>query len=95
MSFQVLLSEEVKNFLEQQDDKTKRIVKDNLKTLEDHPYPGKGKGDKEKLPIKGKQRYRIHIGRTWTAFYSIQEEKQIIKVLKIMPIDKAHKKYGY
>ena len=95
MSYQVLISEEVEQFLKDQDDKTERIVKNQLRNLEKHPYPGKGKGDKEKLPIKGKTRYRLHIGRTWTAYYTIKKENKEVKVLDILPIDKAHKEYGH
>lgn len=75
--------------------KTQRIIKENLKKLEKNPYPGKGTGDKEKLPIMGEERYRIHIGRTWTAFYSILEDKKEVRISEILPIDKAHKKYEY
>lgn len=55
----------------------------------------KGVSYKEKPPTENQKRYRIHIGRTSTALYSIYKEKQIVKVLKIMTIEKAYKKYRY
>lgn len=95
MSYEVFVTQEVQEFINSQGDKSQRIIKENLKKLEKNPYPGKGTGDKEKLPIMGEERYRIHIGRTWTAFYSILEEEKEVRISEILPIDKAHKKYEY
>ena len=95
MSYRVLVTPEVKEFMSNLNEKTRRIIKNNLKKLERNPYPGKGPGDKEKLPVKGEERYRLHIGRTWTAFYSILESKDEVRLAEILPIDEAHKKYGY
>ena len=93
--YNLSLSEEAKLFIEILDDKSKRICKNNLKKLKENPYPGKGSGDKEKLIIKGEEIYRLHIGRTFTAFYVILETKKLVRVAELLPIDKAHKKYGY
>lgn len=94
-TYKVLLSQEVAEFLRARSEKTRRIVKENLKKLGENPYPGKGRGDKEKLPIEGEKRFRIHISRTWTAFYSVLEDENEVRISEILPIDKAHKKYGY
>ncbi|PTD94085.1 plasmid stabilization protein [archaeon SCG-AAA382B04] len=94
MSYDVLVSDELNELLKDLDKKTTRIIKNNLKKLNKHPYPGEGKGDKEKIKWKGKKLHRLHIGRSWTAFYSINEEKKKIKVHRIMTIKKAHKEYG-
>ena len=94
MSFDILLTEEVRDFIREKDDKTRRIIKENLRKLE-KPYPGQGRGDKEKLPVDGKKRFRIHIGRTWTAFYSVIEEENEVRVSEILSIDEAHKRYGF
>jgi mRNA-degrading endonuclease RelE of RelBE toxin-antitoxin system len=95
MTYNVFVTYEIKEFFRYLDSKTSRIIKQNLKKLEQNPYPGKGTGDKERLPIQGKQRYRMHIGRTWTVFYSIIEKKKQVRISEIIPIDDAHKKYGF
>lgn len=91
--FEVLVAQEVDDFLTELDEKSERIVRDNLANLE-NPYPGKGRGDKERIEWRGEQVYRLHIGRTWTAFYDVEEAEDIVKVLRVMPIDQAHKEYG-
>jgi hypothetical protein len=63
--------------------------------LKEFPYPNRGPGDKERLPIKGKMRFRLHIGKTWTVFCSILEEEKQVRVFELLPIDEAHKKYCY
>lgn len=95
MSYEILVTDEISKFLEDMDQKTRRIISENLKKLRENPHPGEGKGDKEKLPVRGKKRYRLHIGRTWTAFYSILEDKKQVRVAEILTIDEAHKKYKY
>lgn len=92
MTYEIKVTKEVQNFIQNLDKKSKRICKNNLKKLENHPRPGRGKGDKEKL---SDGRYRIHIGRSFTAFYSVVEDGEEVRVSEIMTIDKAHKKYGY
>jgi len=95
MTYNVFVTSEIQEFVGYLDKKTTRIIKENLKKLETNPYPGKGSGDKEKLPVKGKQRYRMHIGRTWTVFYSILEGEKQVRIAEILPIDEAHRKYGF
>lgn len=91
--FEVLVSEEVRSTIEGLDDKSTRIVKDNLGKLT-NPYPGEVSGDKEQITWRGNQVHRLHIGRTWTAFYDIHESEGVVNVLDLMPIDQAHKEYG-
>lgn len=94
--YAVLLSESVAEFLDIADEKTGRICKEKLGFLADDPHPGGGRGDKEKLPIDGKRdRFRLHISRTWTAFYTILEDDKEVRVLEIVSIDEAHKRYGF
>ena len=59
------------------------------------PYPGRGVGDKERLIIGGKDRYRIHIGRTYIVFYIIDEKEKIVRIVELLTIESAHKKYGF
>jgi mRNA-degrading endonuclease RelE of RelBE toxin-antitoxin system len=95
MSYRVLVSVDVKEFPGHLDDKSRRIIGNGLKGLGQNPFPGKGLGDKERLPVNGRMRYRLHIGRTWTVFYSILEEAKQVRVAEVLPIDDAHKRYGY
>ena len=95
MPYKVLITREVADIIGYLDEKSSNIIKKNLNKLGEDPYPGRGAGYKEKLPIRGKMRYRMHIGRAWTVFYSILEDKEQVRVSELLPIDEAHKKYGY
>lgn len=95
MTYKVFITKEIQELLRQASNKTCRIIKNNLEKLSKNPYPGKGLGDKEKLPIQGELRYRLHIGRAWTAFYSVLEDKKQVRISEILPISEAHKKYGF
>jgi mRNA-degrading endonuclease RelE of RelBE toxin-antitoxin system len=95
MTYKILITEEVQEVLSVLDEKSSSIIISNIKKLKENPYPGRGSGDKEKLPVKGKMRYRLHIGRTWTVFYSILEKEKQVRVSELLPIDEAHKRYGY
>lgn len=94
-TYKILLGDQPREYLTALDEKSERIVKENLRKLESDPYPGGGKGDKEKLPVDGEDTYRIHIGRTHTAFYYIFEDVREVRVFEIVDINEAHKRYGY
>ena len=95
MTFHVLIEQEQADKINGFDHKSRRITKEKLESLRENPYPGK-RGDKEKLCLKdGYVLYRLHIGRSWTAFYRIHEKEKQVKILDIMPIEQAHKKYGH
>jgi mRNA-degrading endonuclease RelE of RelBE toxin-antitoxin system len=94
--YDVLLGEEAREFLAVADEKTERICKTKLGHLAATPYPGRGRGDKEKLPIDGRRdRYRMHISRSYTAIYTVVEADADVLVLEIIPTDDAHKRYGF
>lgn len=38
--------------------------------------------------------YRMHISRTWTALYTVEEDESQVLVHEITDIDDAHKRYG-
>lgn len=97
MSYELLLAEEAREYVAAVDEKSKRIVRDNLRKLADDPYPrpGSGSGDIEKLVVDGKSLYRLHIGRTHTAFYDVLEADEEVRVIEIVDIDEAHKRYGF
>ena len=94
--YAVLLGDDAREFLDVANEKTERFCKENLGYLAENPYPGRGRGDKEKLPIDGhRDRYRMHISRTYTAIYTVPEDEEEVRVLEIVPIDEAHKRYGF
>ncbi|MGM0399358.1 MAG: type II toxin-antitoxin system RelE family toxin [Halobacteriota archaeon] len=97
MGYQVLLGEQPREFLEESDDKTTRIVTEHLTALGEEPYPrpNAGRGDREQLPVDGRELYRMHISRTFPALYTIDESEPVVRVREILPIDDAHKRYGY
>jgi mRNA-degrading endonuclease RelE of RelBE toxin-antitoxin system len=76
------------------DEKSRRIIRTKLANPGENPFPGE-RGDKEKFCLKDCYvLYRLHIGRTWTAFYRVYESDTCVKILEILPIEQAHKKYG-
>ena len=97
MSYSVLLADQPREYIAAADEKSERIIKDNLRKLEDdpHPRPGSGSGDREKLVVDGEEMYRLHIGRTHTAFYTILDDADQVRVVEILPIDEAHDRYGF
>ena len=62
-----------------------------LHLLSINPFPGYG-GDKEKLEGR-KNKYRLHIGRTYSAIYEIDKEKKLVYVLAFGTIGDIHKIY--
>ena len=97
MSFDILLSGQASDYYETLDEKSQRIVRENLEKLEREPYPkpGSGSGDREKVPIDGDEIYRLHIGRTHTALYDIMEDEEQVRVVELLSIDDAHSRYGF
>jgi mRNA-degrading endonuclease RelE of RelBE toxin-antitoxin system len=94
MSYEVLLSEEARDFFTALDEKSQRICTETLGYLEENPYPGRGQGDKKKLKAQDEEIYRIHVGRSYTAFYVVLEDENEVRVTDLMGIDEAHKEYG-
>ena len=94
MAFEVRVRKQVAAFLETLPEKSRRIVTAALKALSDNPFPGSG-GDKEILALpSGRSLYRLHIARTYTAFYGIDVEAGIVSVYELLSIEQAHKRYG-
>jgi mRNA-degrading endonuclease RelE of RelBE toxin-antitoxin system len=94
--YDVLIGEVAREFLDAADEKTERICKETLGHLGASPYPVRGRGDEETLPIDARRdRFRMHISRTYTAIYTVLEDEREVRVLEIVPIDEAHKRYGF
>lgn len=93
--YRLLVEEDALAFVEGLDEKSERICKQNLKKLANDPYPGGGRGDKKRLVVDGDVVYRLHIGRTFRAFYDIDEDADVVRILEVLPIDDAHKRYGF
>jgi len=95
LTFALFIEQEQVAKINSFDEKSRRIIRAKLAALGENPYPGK-RGDKEKFCLKdGYILYRLHIGRTWTAFYRVYESDKLVKILDALPIEQAHKKYGH
>lgn len=95
MTYEVRIDVDAADFLNSQDEKTQSIIKDNLGKLREEPYPSPGaqSGDREKVTVNGEEVYRMHISRSYTAFYIVNEEEEQVIVTDIVDIDTAHKMY--
>lgn len=94
MAFDVRVHKQVAAFLEILPEKSRRIVTAALKDPGDDPFPGSG-GDKERLALQsGRSTYRLHIARTYTAFYGVDTEAGVVSVYELLSIEQAHKRYG-
>ncbi len=93
--YRLLIEREALAFVEDLDEKSERICKENLKKLAEDPYPGSGRGDKERLVVDGEEVFRLHIGRTYTAFYEVLADAGTVRVLELLPIEEAHDRYGF
>ena len=92
VDYDVVIDIEAQEFLDSLPKKSRDIIKTKLKILIIDPFPGKG-GDKELLNSpKHKAVYRLHISRSYTAFYRI--EGRIVMILWLGTIEAAHKIYG-
>ena len=91
MTFTVILSPRAKKALFALDREDYLRCTAALNLLGINPYPGFG-GDKEEL--KGyKNRYRLHIGRTYTAIYETYPDDQLVIVALFGTIGDMHKRY--
>lgn len=94
MTFEVRVRKPVATFLDALPEKSRRIVTAALKDLGENPFPGIG-GNKELLTLSGgRQVYRVHIARTFTAFYGVDTDSGIVSVYEVLAIEQAHKRYG-
>jgi len=95
LKYEVKIRNRVSEEVNRLPEKSRRIIKAALERLEENPYPGT-KGDKERITLRGGRIiYRLHISHTYTAYYSILQESQVVRVNDIFSTEQAHKKYGY
>ncbi len=69
MTFRILINRKALESIRSLSEKSGRIVMEQLKTLQEDPYPDNG-SDKERLHGR-EDTYRLHTSRTFTAFYCI------------------------
>jgi mRNA-degrading endonuclease RelE of RelBE toxin-antitoxin system len=92
-AYQLVIRKKALEFVNVLPQKSQRIVIKKGKTLADDPFPGQG--DKEIIQRKGHEGiYRLHISRFYTAFYRINRDEKVVKILDITTIKQAHKIYG-
>ena len=90
--FTIVIERRAREFVKRLPPKTRRIVVEKILELKEDPFPG---GNKEKLEYPHPPAvYRLHIGRSFTVFYVIEHEESIVKIEKIMTIEKAHNEYS-
>ncbi|MEA1999882.1 MAG: type II toxin-antitoxin system RelE/ParE family toxin [Euryarchaeota archaeon] len=90
--YNVLINKDAQKYVDLLTEKSRRLVKKKLEMLKDNPHPGRA--DRKKLQLPNYDPFRMHVSRSYTIFYRIYEEEKTVKVLNIMTIEEAHKKYG-
>ena len=93
MSFKAVIDRKALAYLSELPEKSQRIIKEKCNALAEDPFPGKG-GDKELLHLEFKL-YRLHVARSFTVFYQVCKKDELVKILEIATIDKAHKLYKH
>jgi mRNA-degrading endonuclease RelE of RelBE toxin-antitoxin system len=94
LTFTVVIEREQAEKINNFDEKSRRIIRTKPANPGENPFPGE-RGDKEKFCLKdGYVLERLHIGRTRAAFYRVDESEKRVKILEVLPIEQAHKKYG-
>ncbi|ABN56146.1 conserved hypothetical protein [Methanoculleus marisnigri JR1] len=94
MTFRLMVDKRALDFLNSLDARDRRVIKAKPRILRENPYPGSDE-DKEKLHTnKKRESYRLHIARTFTVIYNINSDEKPVYITHIMPIEKAHRRYG-
>ena len=90
--FAIVIEKKAREFLKRLPPKIRRIIVEMILGLKDDPFPG---GNKEKLEYPYPPTvYRLHIGRSFIVFYIIEYEENVVKIEKIVTIERAHKEYS-
>lgn len=89
--FSLIIDTKAEKFLKNLPQKSRRIIVEKVPDLREDPFPG---GNKEKLEYPHPPAvYSLHIGRSFTVFYIIELDENIVKIEKILTIERAHKEY--
>lgn len=87
--FAILIEKKAREFVKRLPPKTRHIIVEKILELKDDPFPG---GNKEKLEYPHPPAvYRLHVGRSFTVFYIIEHEENVVKIVMI---ERAHKEYS-
>jgi mRNA interferase RelE/StbE len=90
--FDIVIEKKAREFLKKLPEKTRRIIVDKILELRTDPFPG---GNKERLVYPHPPAvYRLHVARSYTVFYLIENERHMVKIEKIMTIERSHKEYS-
>lgn len=93
VAYQLAIKKKALEFVRALPPKSQRLIVEKCKTLAIDPFPGKG--DKEIIQRKNHEDiYRLHISRSYTAFYKINKDEEKVLILEITTIEQAHKVYG-
>jgi mRNA interferase RelE/StbE len=93
VAYQLVIKKKALEFVNSLPSKSQRVVIEKCKTLADDPFPGRG--DKEIILREGHEDiYRLHISRSYTAFYRVHKDEKRVSILDIITIEQAHKIYG-
>jgi mRNA interferase RelE/StbE len=85
--FTLVIENKAEKFLKNLPQKTRRIIVEKILDLREDSFP---KGSKEKLDYPHPPAvYRLHVSRSFTVFYIIETDKNVIKIEKIMTIKKG------
>jgi mRNA interferase RelE/StbE len=90
--YSVFINRNAQKYIDSLTEKSRSLVKKKLEMLKDNPHPGRS--DKKKLQFPNYDLFRMHVSRRYTIFYRIYETEKTVKVLDIMTIEEAHKRYG-
>jgi mRNA-degrading endonuclease RelE of RelBE toxin-antitoxin system len=87
VAYQLVIRKKALEFVNSLPSKSQRVVIEKCKTLAEDPFPGQG--DKEIILRKGHEDiYRLHILRSYTAFYKICRDEETVRILEITTIEK-------
>lgn len=91
--FTIVIEKKAQAFLKSVPKKTRRIIVDTIVELKLDPFPG---GNKERLDcLHPPAVYRLHISRSFTVFYTIEQGEMLVKIDEITTIEQAHKRYSH
>jgi len=90
--FTLVIESKAEKFLKKLPQKTRHIIIEKILDLKEDPFLG---GNKEKLDYPHPPAvYRLHVSRSFTVFYIIETDVNVIKIEKITTIEMAHKEYS-